>query len=73
MRAGSILRALAAQERRPWQEFRIAGSIIGLHHLRRIREEMAGDVLHVRLFPKGELVMGLQATRAEVRRERGLA
>jgi hypothetical protein len=34
---------------------------------------MAGDVLHVRLFPKGELVMGLQATRAEVRRERGLA
>src|SRR5450759_3176003 len=39
---------------------RTAGSIIGLHHLRRFREEMTGDVLHVRLFPKGELVMGSQ-------------
>src|ERR1035438_6752045 len=42
------------------QQFRIVGSIIGFHHLRSFREEMTGDVLHVRLFPEGELIVGLQ-------------
>ena len=36
------------------------GSIVGLHHLTGFRKEVPGDVLHVPLFPKRELVVRLQ-------------
>jgi hypothetical protein len=54
------LRTLGGQGHQPCQKFRIIGSIVGLHHLTRLREEVTGDVLHVHLFPKGELIVGLQ-------------